>query len=411
VTGVYIIGVGMTPFALRPQRSVKSLTTEALRGALGDAATPLTVVDAAFFANSGQGAMEGQHAIRGEIALHAAGLRDTPVINVENACAGGSTALQAAVTYVQAGRAEVALAVGAEKMSHPDRSRSFAVFAGGWDVAQSAESLALLLELGADVPVPEAHATGPSESVFMDIYASLIKDHMKRFGTTREDLAVVAAKNHRHAVHNPLAQYRVSMTEAEVLAARTVAWPLTVPMCAPLADGAAAVLVCSEDSVARFDPARAVHVAACEIGTGIDRGAEQYQEHLVVRTAWRAYEQAGLGPEDISVAEVHDATAFAEIWQSENLGLCDFGEGAALARSGATTLGGRLPINPSGGLESRGHPIGATGLAQVHEIVTQLRGEAAARQVEGARTGIIENGGGFIGYEEAVAAVTILERS
>jgi acetyl-CoA acetyltransferase len=242
----------------------------------------------------------------------------------------------------------------------------------------------------------------------MDIYAALIKDHMSRFGTTPEDLAVVSAKNHGHAVLNRRAQYRTAMTSAEVLAARTVAWPLTVPMCAPLGDGAAAALVCNDDALDRFDRGRAIHVAASVLGTATDRSAEAYEDHLVARTARRAYEVAGIAPGDVSVAEVHDATAFAEIWQCENLGFCAFGEGAALARSGATTIGGALPLNPSGGLECKGHPIGATGLGQVHEIVTQLRGEAQARQVEGARVGLIENGGGFLGYEEAVAAITIL---
>ncbi len=407
---VHVVGVGMTPFRYDVDTTVKSLTAQAVRLACEDADVGIDSIDAAFFANSGQGALEGQHAIRGQIALRAMGLQGVPVTNVENACAGGSTALNAAVAAVGSGMADIALAVGVEKMSHPDKSKSFAVFEGGWDVTAAEVTMKRLRALGTEVDVPAEHRDTVSRSLFMDVYAALIKDHMQRFGTTVEDLAVVAAKNHGHAVDNPLAQYRKAMTVDQVLAATSVAWPLTVPMCAPLADGAAAALVCNEDGLRRLQNHRAVRIAASSLGTGTDREADDHAGHLVARTARRAYETAGLGPGDVDVAEVHDATSFAEIWQTENLGLCAFGEGAALARAGATSLGGRIPVNTSGGLESKGHPIGATGLGQVYEIVTQLRGEAGKRQVEGARVGLIENGGGFIGIEEAVAAVTILER-
>jgi acetyl-CoA acetyltransferase len=407
---IYVIGVGMTPFRYDLTTTVKGLTAEAVELACADAGVGLDAVGAAFFANSGQGVLDGQHAVRGQIALRAAGLTSVPVTNVENACAGGSTALNSAVAAVASGMADVALAVGVEKMSHADRARSFEMFAGGWDVSDTETAMERLRTLGADIEVPAEHRGVSSQSVFMDIYAALIKDHMQRFGTTPEDLAAVAEKNHAHAAANPLAQYRSPMTAAEVLAARTVTWPLTVPMCAPLADGAAAALVCREDVLDRFEGDRAVRIAASVLGTSIDRAPDDYQNHLVARTARRAYEIAGVGPADIDVAEVHDATSFAEIWQCENLGLCAFGEGARLATSGATTLGGRIPVNTSGGLECKGHPIAATGLGQVYEIVTQLRREAGDRQVEGARVGLIENGGGFIGVEEAVAAITILER-
>lgn len=407
---VHVVGVGMTPFRYDVGTTVKGLTAQAVRMACADAGADLGHVEAAFFANSGQGALEGQHAIRGQIALRAMGLQDVPVTNVENACAGGSTALNSAVAAVASGMADIALAVGVEKMSHPDRAKSFALFEGGWDVTAAEETMKGLRSLGTATQVPAEYRDRPSASVFMDIYAALIKDHMQRFGTTAEDLAAVASKNHTHAAHNPLAQYRDPMTVDQVLAARSVVWPLTVPMCAPLADGAAAALVCNEDGLRRLGANRAVRIAASVLGTGTDRGADDYADHLVARTARRAYELAGLGPSQVDVAEVHDATSFAEIWQTENLGLCAFGAGPELVRSGASSLGGRIPVNPSGGLESKGHPIGATGLGQVYEIVTQLRGEAGSRQVEGAAVGLVENGGGFIGIEEAVAAVTILER-
>jgi len=181
-------------------------------------------------------------------------------------------------------------------------------------------------------------------------------------------------------------------------------------MCAPISDGAAAAIVVSERKARQLGMSRAVSIAASVVASGRDREPENLESHVCRRAADLAYERAGLGPKDVSVAEVHDATAFAELNQSELLRFCDLGDGGNLVRSGATALGGRIPINVSGGLAARGHPIGATGLAQVYELVMQLRGEAGPRQVEGARVAIAENGGGFAGYEEAAAVVTVLNR-
>jgi acetyl-CoA acetyltransferase len=200
------------------------------------------------------------------------------------------------------------------------------------------------------------------------------------------------------------------MTIDEVLAARMICWPLTLPMCSPISDGAAAAVLVTAEGLRHFGRARAVKVRASVLASGQDRSAAEVERHITHLAARRAYERAGVGPEDMSVAEVHDATAFAEIVQTENLGFCAFGEGGMIAERGDTRLGGRIPVNPSGGLGCKGHPIGATGLAQIHELVVQLRGEAGARQVQGARMGIAENGGGFMGVEEAAACITILAR-
>jgi acetyl-CoA acetyltransferase len=183
-------------------------------------------------------------------------------------------------------------------------------------------------------------------------------------------------------------------------------------MCSPISDGAAAVVVCSAAGLKRLglDPKRAIRVLACVVHTGTDRDPAEVEHHLTALAGRRAYERAGVGPRDVSVAEVHDATAMGEIIQIENLGFCAFGDGGPVSERGETALGGRIPVNPSGGLESKGHPVGATGLAQVHELVTQLRGEAGPRQVAGARIALAENGGGLQGIEEAVATVTILGR-
>ena len=408
---IYIVGVGMTPFGKFLDRSVKELTREAVTAALTDAGAQLTDIEAAWFANAAQSTLEGQGSIPGEIALRSMGIQEIPVTNVENACASASTALDQAATWLEAGRGGVALAVGAEKMFHEDRAKMFSVFDGGWDVHESKAAAARLLALGDGMSDPDGEEDTGQRSVFMDIYGALAKFHMNAFGTTQRQLAAVAAKNHVHSQHNPLSQYREPMSVDEVMAARKVSWPLTLPMCSPISDGAAAAVLCREEELHRFDSARAVKIHATALRTGSDRKAEAFDRHVTHLAAMDAYSRAELGPEDMDVAEVHDATAFAEIQQVENLGFCGFGEGGPLTESGATSLGGRIPVNPSGGLESKGHPVGATGLAQVFELTTQLRGEAGNRQVEGARFAIAENGGGFHGIEEAVACVTILGRA
>lgn len=412
MSDIYVIGVGMTRFGKFLDRSVKDLTRDAVEAALADAGVARESVGAAYFANASQSAMEGQYMVPGEIALRAMGFGEIPIVNVENACASASTAFQLAWMHLKAGQSDVALAVGAEKMYSADKAKSFAVFNGAWDVHDVEQLTGRLIELGRGVePPPERALDNRQRSVFMDVYASLAKFHMKSFGMTERQLAVVAAKNHRHSTLNPLSQYRNDMTVEEVLAARTISWPLTLPMCAPISDGAAAAILVREEALERFDRNRAVKVCASVLASGSDRRPEELDKHICRRAARRAYEIAGVGPQDMSVAEVHDASAFAEILQAENLGFCDPGEGGSLAESGATALGGRIPINPSGGLESKGHPIGATGLGQIYELVTQLRGEAGARQVEGARFAIAENGGGFHGWEEAAAVITILGRA
>lgn len=409
-TDVYIVGASMTAFGKAPAKSVRQLTAEAVNAALADARCDRREIGAAWFANVGQGAIEGQHAIRGQLALSANGIDGIAVVNVENACASSSTALNQAVAALRAGMADVALVIGCEKMCVDDKQLAFDLLSGCRDVRQMQRPLGELTGAGAEiVPAGTDTTDRAARSVFMDIYAAMARDHMQRFGTTMRQIAAVSAKNHGHSVHNPRAQYRTVMTVDEVLAARPVVWPFTLPMCSPVSDGAAAAIVCTGGALARFDRARAIRVLASVIASGSPgRKLEDANRHVCHLAARRAYEQAGVGPGDISVAEVHDATAFAEVVQSENLMFCGFGEGGPLAESGATTRGGRIPINTSGGLESKGHPIGATGLGQIFELVTQLRGEAGPRQVAGARIAIAENGGGFIGVEEAAACITIL---
>lgn len=411
MSDVYLVGVGMTPFGKFLDRTVKDLTREAVTGALADAGAGTADIQSAFFANTSQSPMEGQYMVGGEIALRDMGFSEIPIANVENACASASTAFHLAYTNIKAGLSDIALAVGAEKMTSRDKTKSMAIFDGAWDVHGVDEMTRRLLQLGEGMtPPPGREADANMRSVFMDVYAALAKFHMKTFGTTERQLAAVAAKNHHHSTFNPLSQYRNDMSIDDVLNARMISWPLTLPMCAPISDGAAAAILVREDMLDRFDRKRAVKVCASVLGSGSDRKPEEVEKHICRRAALKAYDMAGVGPDDMSVAEVHDASAFAEIVQVENLGFCKFGDGGKLAERGETTLGGRIPVNPSGGLESKGHPIGATGLGQIYELVLQLRGEAGQRQVENARFAIAENGGGFHGYEEAAACITILGR-
>ncbi|MEL3892031.1 thiolase family protein [Ferrovibrio sp. MS7] len=411
MSDIYIVGIGMTPFGKFLDQSMKDLTRGAVSAALQDAGLAKEDIQAAYFANASQAAIDGQYMVGGQVALRDMGIGGIPVVNVENACASASTALHNACLHLKAGAADVVLAVGAEKMYDADKTKSFNVFNGAWDVHNVPTLTKALLELGEGIePPPERQAQANMRSVFMDVYASLARFHMKTFGSTERQIAAVAAKNHNHSMLNPLSQYRNGMSIEEVLASRMISWPLTLPMCAPISDGAAAAILVREDMLDRFDRSRAVKVDACVLATGADRKAEEVEKHVCHIAAKKAYNIAGIGPKDISVAEVHDASAFAEVVQAENLGFCEFGQGGWIAERGETSLGGRIPINTSGGLESKGHPIGATGLGQIHELVTQLRHEAGDRQVEKARFAIAENGGGFHGFEEAVACITILSR-
>ncbi len=411
-TDVFVVGVGMTPLGKHLTQTVKQLTTHAVDAALADANASREAVQAAWFCNTRQGALEGQHGVRGQAALRAYGFEGIPIFNTDNACASSSSGLMQAFASLRAGIHDVALVVGAEKMNYPERREAmFEAFKGSWDRDLADEHMAQLLAMGEGLELPEEalQPGSPERSVFMDIYAAQARFHMKRFGTTQRQIAAVAAKNHWHSQWNPMAQYRKPMTVEEVLADKLIVWPITRAMCAPMSDGACALLLASEEGLKRFDRQRAVRVRGIGVSSGSRRGPDEVDKHLTRVAAWRAYEMAGVSPQDVSLAELHDASAIAELLHMENCGFCDYGDAGALAESGATRLGGRLPINVSGGLHSKGHPIGATGAIQIRDLVVQLRGEAGASQVQGAQLGLAENGGGFYGLEEAACVVTILE--
>ena len=412
MSSVYIAGIAMTVFGRHPERSLHDLAGEALQGALKDAGCQISDLGIAYYAGMTNGPLQGQIAIPGQVVFSKIGISEIPVYNIENACASGSSAFNLAVQSLKAGTTDVALAIGAEKMNIPDKMKAFSIFEAGWDVSRAEENYATLVRMGEGITPPPGSESDKPYSKFMAIYAAMCRWHMKTYGTTQRQMAAVCAKNHQHSVHNPFSQFRKPFSIEEVLAAPPITYPITLPMCAPLSDGAAAAILCTEEGLERIgaDRNRCIKVAASVIRSFSHRRLDEPEKHISRLAALQAYEIAGLSPADIDVAEVHDASAMGEIIQTENLGLAPLGEGGPCAERGDFTLGGRVPVNPSGGLESKGHPLGATGIGQLFELVTQLRGEAGARQVSGARHAIQENGGGLQGIEEAAVAIHILSK-
>lgn len=413
---VYIIAAGMTRFGKHMDLTEKDLVAEAFTRTMGDVPELKdSDIQSVFFSNMAWGFFNMQHSIKGQVALRPLGIEGIPITNVENACACASTALHCAWKDVACGMYECSLAIGMEKLYSQDKAKTFMVFNAGLDVANMGSHLKTLrgmmdgMEL--DIPVNEDDGgAGQSRSAFMDAYAAGLRWHMAKYGTTQHQLAVIAAKNHFNSSMNPNAQFQTPMSVDEVLAAKSVIWPLTVPMCAPVGDGAAAAIVCSGDFLKKLKAARPVKILASVLGSGTNRPHDRMDLDIGVRLSRQAYDIAGIGPEDLDMAEVHDATAYGEVHQCESLGFCPIGEGGPFAESGATALGGKLPINTSGGLMSRGHPVGASGLGMIHELVTQLRHEAGPRQVDGCRIALGENGGGNMAFEEAAMTIHILAR-
>jgi acetyl-CoA acetyltransferase len=412
MSNIYIAGIAMTVFGRHLERSLEDLAGEALQGALKDAGCTKEQLGAAYYAGITNGPLQGQFAIPGQVVLSKSGIEGIPIFNIDNGCAAGSSAFHLAVQGLRAGANDVALAIGCEKMNIADKLKALNVMEAGWDVSRAEQNYELLIKMGEGIEVPAGSESDKPFSKFMSIYAAMCRFHMKTFGTTQRQIASVAAKNHGHSVHNPFSQFRKTFTVDQILAAPPITYPLTLPMCAPLSDGAAAAIVCTEEGLKRIgaDKSRCIKVAASVIRSFGNRRYDQPELHVARLAANQAYEIAGLGPNDMHVAEVHDAAAMGEIIQSENLGFVPLGEGGPAAERGDFALGGRLPINTSGGLESKGHPLGATGIGQLYELVTQLRGEAGARQVPGARHAIQENGGGMVGVEEAAVAIHILTK-
>ncbi len=392
---VIVAGAGMTPFGKFPDTTLRQLAGRATSDALADAGISPDAVQMALFANAVEGLMTGQEMIAGQVVLRDSGISGIPVLNVENACASGSSAVHLAWLAIASGHVDVALVVGAEKLTNPDKRRAF-------EALSTAVDLENLEELKTHLYGPDGPPPG-ERSFFMDVYAEEIRRYTERSSAVDADFAAVAVKNHHHGALNDRAQYRDEVTVQQVLESRPISGALTLLMCSPIGDGAAALVLCSPDVAKRLDVPR-IRISASALVSGNGRSGATSVE----RAAKIAYEQAELGPEDVDVVELHDAVAPAELWLYEEIGLCPPGDGAALLASHATELGGRIPVNTSGGLLSKGHPVGATGCAQLVELTDQLRGRAGPRQVAGARVGLAENNGGYLEPEPAATCVTIL---
>ena len=378
---VVIAGVGMTRFTKQAERGHEGLAAEAVDVALRDAGVEPREIQASFC-----GSVAGGGAI-GQRVLKRMGVTGAPIINVENACASSSTALFEALAWIKAGLVDVALALGVEILS-PARGplKASSPGSGSW-----------VFETGLNLPA---------------WYGLKASRHMATHGLTRDELAAVVVKNRAAAANNPYAHFQSPVTAEEVLASPMVADPLTLYQCCPKVDGGSAAVVCSaEYARSRGLDAVGIRGFALVSGTPVFNDAPAADD-AAHRAAALAYERAGVGPDDLDVVECHDAFSIGEILYTEALGLCADGDGGRLAASGRTALGGSGPtVNPSGGLLSRGHPLGASGIGQITELVWQLRGQAKGRQVEGARIAAAHTmGASEFELDANVCAVFILER-
>ena len=389
---VAIIGVGAHATGQFTDKAMKDLAYPAIWGALDDAGVEPADLDVAYVGNSLGGLLTGQEGVRGQVVLQHSGITGIPVINVENACASAATALRGAWLEVASGAADVAIAVGVEKMFVGDSARTIG--------ALSAVSEVDLSQMG--MQFTTSYAIHPKIN---------LKARMQEYGWTISDFAKPAVKNSFNGSLNPLAQHRRPLSIEQVVQSRVVVDPLTLFMCASISDGAAAAVVCSADMASKFTSKLPIRIASCVLRSGVYRLPGDERLDTATTTARAAYEEAGIGPEDLQAVELHDAMAPAELMLYERLGLCGPGEGPKLIDDGTTTLRGRVPVNPSGGLCSRGHPVGATGLLQIAELVWQMRGECGERQIANRpKVAMAQNQGGLLlGLDSAVYSCTILK--
>lgn len=377
---VFIIGVGMTEFGKHPDRCLRDLGFEACLNAIRDAGIAPKEIEGGYCANALAPIIQGETGV-GQNVFWEVGINEIPIVNVENACASGSTALREGWMAVAGGFYDMVIIAGVEKAVMP-KGTPLNVGAGELET-----------NLG---------------DVFPGYFALIAQKHMEKFGTTREQMAKVSVKNHFNGTLNPYAQFHKLFSLEEVLNSPMIADPLTLYSCCPNSDGAAALILCSQEKARKTD-VRPVRIAASVLTTGIyDNQRDITGWEIEKRAAEKAYEMTSLGPEDLDVAEVHDAFTICEIIHYEGLGLCPPGEGGRLVDEGVTQLGGRIPINPSGGLLSKGHPVGASGVAQVVEIVWQLRNEAGKRQVKNPRVGLAQIMGGSKEGDTRACTVHIL---
>ncbi len=378
---VVVLGIGQSVFGKFPERPVVDLGREAIRAALADAGISPAVIEAAY-ASRLYGGM-----ITAQTTLKDVGITRVEMMNVENACAGGSSAVRSLWKDIAAGFCDIGIAFGVESMTTSPVARQLI----------PPEKGDLEGQLGANMP---------------GIFALMANRLMETHGATREDFAQVSVKAHDTGALNPMAQYRKRMTVEEVLASREIVDPITLLQCCPNTDGAAAIILCTE-AVARQYTRAPIRILASVLQSSdyFARKDDLTSFEVGARTAAKAYEMAGVGPDDINLVEVHDAFTAEELVHYEDLQLCARGDAIALLRSGATSLGGRVPVNPSGGLLSLGHPLSASGVRNICEIVQHLRGEAGDRQVPDAKIGLAQMlGGNATGLETGACSIHILAR-
>jgi acetyl-CoA acetyltransferase len=379
-----VAGGAVGPFGRFIESSLSDIALPVIRDALAAADVSVADVQAAFVGNAFGGAMVDQESILAQVLLTPAGIGAISMHTIKNACSSGSDALHLGWSAVAYGQYDCVLVLGAEKLTHSDKRRAFAA-----------------LSTATDQPSVDA-----DRSVFTDLHAARAARYMARYGATPLHFAKVAVKNRQHANLNERAALRKLLSEEEVLNDRVVVSPLTRSMCSGIVDGAACLILVSPDFAARRGISQVTRVVASSVVTVIPQGGAG--GNTTERAGAAAYEQSGIDPKDVDVAEVHDATAPQELFDLEDLMFCGRGEAIRLVESGDTTLGGRMPVNTSGGLTSRGHPVGATGVAQAVEIHEQLLGRAGRRQTPAPKVGLAQMAGGLLGTDSAVATVHIL---
>jgi acetyl-CoA acetyltransferase len=384
---VAIAGIGGMRFGKYGDRSLRVLGEEACIKAIRDAGMKPREIQLAYVGNLAQWEW-GQGLLIGHSVLREIGITKIPITRVENGCATGSNAFHEAWYRVATGACDIALAFGVEQMTVASSEKILNVFTGRQHAERDGD-------MGNSAP---------------GLFALMARRHMEEFGTTREQMAMVAVKNRKYGARNPEAQLTKALTVEEVLTDRMICDPLTLPQCCPRGDGAAAVVLVAAKIARKYAPIPISVAASVQVSGSYSDTASYTSFDTDVRAAAAAYRMAGLGPQDIDLAEVHDCFSIAEIVHYEDLGFCRKGEGGRFIEEGDSGIGGKTPVNTSGGLLSKGHVIGATGISQIIELVRQLRGQAGRRQVEGARVALQHNGGGFIHTDTASCFIHILRK-
>ena len=387
VREVFVVAAGMTVFGKHQQRGIRELGEEAVWKALLDAGIKPNQIEAAYCGYV-LGSLCGQESVPGQLCLRQLGISRIPIVRMENACSSGSFAFKEAYISIASGLYDVVLAMGVEKLCGFDTAYTLNAMAGNSDYELEGE-------LGLTFP---------------GVFAMIANQHMHKYGTTLEQMASVSVKNNLHGSYNPLSQFGKILSTEEVLNSKMIADPITLLQCCPLSDGAAAVVLMSKEKAKSYTPEPIRVAATCQSSGTYAHDLDITRFEPTMISSKKAYDDAGLGPEEIDIAEVHDCFSIAEIMHYEDLGFCAKGDGGTFIESGAPYYSGTKPFNTSGGLLTKGHPIGATGIAQVVELITQLRNKAGSRQVKGAKTGLAHCLGGFMHGDVCSASVTILTK-